>query len=132
MSFYRDSLDKYRCLNLQEELTDHPVNLFYLKFDSISVIAYVRTPADRYFSGMQQRIQASYKFTNPYKYKQNVFTPLERWAEFVGIENVYINAFDKTTLIENNVVVDFVKLLEKITKNSFSNFVYSKDKKIHH
>ncbi len=76
-------------------------------FDKITVVGYVRGPLSYSPSGFQERIKSinhnhKFEFNTP-KYKNS----LKKFDDIFGKENVKLWKFDKNSLLENNVVLDF-------------------------
>lgn len=79
-------------------------------FDSIEaepeVVAYLRKPSDRFMSGLQQHFKASYevKPPSPPKYRSTI----EKYEKLVGRPRIHLHLFDRTALIDGDIVADFV------------------------
>jgi hypothetical protein len=71
-----------------------------------TVLAYVRRPSDRYLSGLQQHLKASWKVTppQPAQYREN----LEQYAALFGAAAVQVVPFRREALIGADIVTDFL------------------------
>lgn len=71
-----------------------------------TVVAYVRRPADRYLSGLQQHLKASWKITppEPAHYRAN----LEQYERLFGTKAVSVVPFRRESLIGADIVTDFL------------------------
>lgn len=74
--------------------------------DNTTVVAYVRRPADRYLSGLQQHLKASWKITppEPAHYRAN----LEQYESLFGNKAVSVVPFRREALIGADIVTDFL------------------------
>jgi hypothetical protein len=74
--------------------------------DNTSVLAYARRPSDRYLSGLQQHLKASWKITppQPAHYREN----LEQYAGLFGKDAVQVVQFQREALIGADIVTDFL------------------------
>tara|TARA_Y100000296_G_C5156992_1_gene249673 strand:+ start:308 stop:1345 length:1038 start_codon:yes stop_codon:yes gene_type:complete len=83
----------------------------YLELHNINefkVIAYVRAPEKFYLSALQQRLKASYKVESPSSFKVGFKRRLSAWMEVFGKENVLVREYSRETLIQRDVIHDFV------------------------
>lgn len=92
------------------------INYLGIEFTDIYCIVYVRCPVDYYLSVTQQKIKASHIINNPFTFKRNIAAPLITWQKFVGPSNFIGAVFDRKTLSQGDVVVDFIEKLEEITQ----------------
>lgn len=71
-----------------------------------TVVAYVRRPADRYLSGLQQHLKASWKITppEPAHYRHN----LEQYERMFGNGSLTVVPFRREALIGADIVTDFL------------------------
>jgi hypothetical protein len=86
----------------------------YFDVESIHVLAYVRDPVSQYVSRMQQRIKASYLIVPPYRYSRDVYSPVKKWVDQVGLERVHVKPFSRASLVSSDVLVDFLSQLSSI------------------
>lgn len=70
------------------------------------VVAYVRRPSDRFLSGLQQHLKASYKIPtpNPPSYRRI----LERYLNSFGADFMHVLPFSRSALIGADITTDFV------------------------
>jgi hypothetical protein len=87
----------------------------FFDLDSIHVIAYIRDPVSQYVSRMQQRIKASYLIVPPHLYSRDVYSPVSKWVDQIGVDRVHVKPFSRDSLISSDVLVDFLSQLKAIT-----------------
>lgn len=86
----------------------------YFDVESVHVLAYVRDPVSQYVSRMQQRIKASYLIVPPHRYSRDVYSPVKKWVDQLGVERVHVKPFSRASLISSDVLVDFLSQLSSI------------------
>jgi hypothetical protein len=96
----------------QEEI-EKTINSLELAFTSIDCIIYIRSPSDYYLSETQQTLKASHLIKNPLTYNRDIVTPLQRWKNIVGEENLHLSVYHKSNFAD--VVDHFRQTLEKIS-----------------
>lgn len=99
----------------EDEITK-TIDALGIAFEEIYCIVYVRCPPDYYLSVVQQKIKGSYEIINPLVFRRNIVSPLAEWQNFVGKENFFGDVFHKEILFQGDVVLDFKRKLESITK----------------
>lgn len=74
--------------------------------EATRVVAYVRRPSDRYLSGLQQHLKASWKVLppEPAHYRQN----LQQYEQIFGSAAVSVIPFRREALIGADIVTDFL------------------------
>lgn len=74
--------------------------------DNTTVVAYVRRPADRYLSGLQQHLKASWKVAppEPAHYRAN----LEQYEQLFGNKALSVVPFRREALAGADIVTDFL------------------------
>jgi hypothetical protein len=92
----------------------------YFDVNSIHVIAYIRDPVGQYVSRMQQRIKASYLIVPPHRYARDVFSPVKKWVDQLGLDKVHVKPFSRASLISSDVLVDFLSQLSSIAGATLS------------
>lgn len=79
--------------------------------EQIDLIAYVRTPHKMYLSLVQQIIKADSRFQMPDQYQRRIDTILETWKTNPAINSLTVRNFDRSHLIDDDVVPDFNRTL---------------------
>lgn len=95
------------------------------KISDVKIIAYVRNPADRYLSFIQQEIKGSAQFKKPNQYVHRIDQELEKWLSTEFCSDVIVRPFDKDRLKDNSVVSDFRNVLENLTTGTIELDDYS-------
>ncbi len=84
-------------------------DLVRLGVTEVLVVAYVRDPADRYLSLVQQRLRASTSFPSPVVWKDDFMEVLERWGTvFEGAMSV--RPYRRDLLVGGDVVGDLLSV----------------------
>jgi hypothetical protein len=79
------------------------------------VTAYVRCPASRYLSGMQQRLARYRAIIPPGKFKRDTAEALLLWSQFTKNGSISIGLFDRKFLKGGSVVADFCSIVSSIS-----------------
>lgn len=90
--------------------------------DTITVYVYLRRQSELYNASISTAVKASSNDTNvltlpdfgsaPFQLRYNYFELLKRWENVFGKENIVVRRFDKETLVDGNVVEDFINNLQ--------------------
>ncbi|WP_300319023.1 hypothetical protein [Idiomarina sp.] len=99
---------EFFCGYTPDEIKKFKELLIGLGFSDIKVLLYFRDPCSLYLSQIQQRIKASSRFSNPYKYQFDYPGLYKRWRD--EFEDVTVRHFDRSVLIGNDVVDDFLSV----------------------
>lgn len=79
-------------------------------FSEFLVVMYIRNPADYYLSMIQQKLKASSKIVDPFRFRYKALSAVENWSAVFG--NVFLESFEMAkgkgiSLSFSNIVGDF-------------------------
>ena len=83
--------------------------------DRLDLIAYVRAPHSMYLSLVQQIVKADSIFPMPDKYVRPVDMILKRWRDYPDVNTLTVHNFDRSHLVDGDVVPDFTRVLRDLT-----------------
>lgn len=89
-------------------------------FDEIHAVCYVRDPVSAYASNINQRIRGGARLRDlfaAWEMDNGMWqaAALERWEKRIGRERLHVRAFDRSNLVEGDVVKDFLVRLSEIS-----------------
>lgn len=90
-------------------------------FDKITIVAYVREPADLYCSSLQQRIRGEQRLAQlptPQNFVYPARRQLEGYLNLVGRENMVVRKFSRGNLVGGDVVTDFMSVISTLIGRS--------------
>jgi len=101
------------------------INRLEKNFDDVKIIYYVRDPVDLFLSSINQNIRGGTRFEDlktPWTYAYSKPKRLQRYISLLGKENIIVRNFDRSNLIDGDVVDDFFHIVSTLVggKISFS------------
>lgn len=100
----------------EEEISQLKSIINDYNFSEVKVVLYFREVCSLYLSQVQQRIKASSKFSNPFKYQFPYKKMYERWHKHFN--NIEVRPFDRKLLVRGDVVADFLSVANKFFGSS--------------
>jgi len=97
-------------LSSKKEVSSIKKFLNSLGFTEIHLILYIRNPADYYLSVAQQAIKNSHRIPSPSRFRYDILGAIESWKN-IEAKTFSIREFDRSKLIEGDIVVDFQEML---------------------
>jgi hypothetical protein len=95
----------------EQEVLDIKSYLESLGFNSFKIVVYIRNPSDYYLSLVQQSVKNNPTLPSPENFGYDFKKTIILWREI--FENLKVRLFQKGFLVENDVVKDFVSVMNQ-------------------
>lgn len=83
---------------------------------SVSIVAYMRDPADMYLSVVQQVLKKEAAFQPPNEFVRPLDQMLSRWANLSVVKEMRVRSFDRSKLVGGDIVSDFASILSEMVQ----------------